>query len=114
VATTQHDVPAPQVSSVAAVAGATHVEAQHRSIAQPEAGSTTAGRSRPRARAALDTDDHKVTVGGSTENPATGEEEDVLAEAWHEREEQTRGLTGPVLDDITGTACSSTGAAAGC
>lgn len=67
----------------------------------PEAGDETGPVS-----SSADVRDHRVGAGAVAPNPATGEDEELELEVWHEREEEDRGVMGPLLDRGTDEACA--------
>lgn len=111
---------APGVSGNGAGGAAARMEAVEQVAAQAPRGSDARvadaagagvddGARRPWVKADVDADDHRVRVESRTpRNPATGEEESLITEVWHEREEQDRGVTGPLLDEATRDTCGLT------
>lgn len=50
--------------------------------------------------------DHRVGADATAPNPATGNDEEVELDIWHEREDGERGVAGPLLDEGTQGTCA--------
>jgi RNA polymerase sigma-70 factor (ECF subfamily) len=71
-------------------------------------GSSVGARDRANAdaqAAGIDTRAHSGEVGTRWTNPVTGEEHHTRAGFYHDRADGDRGVTGPLLDTVTQTAC---------
>lgn len=60
--------------------------------------------------ASIDASEHRVSAYARATGP-DGQENESEVDAWHERDEDNRGITGPLLDEATRQACDAVKAA---